>query len=153
MKKSLLPALPALALCLACGAGEPAIPEPALDRENSEVTQLVSEDPRDRFEAHVFKQGSGVLPYRLLKPRAYDRNERYPLVLFLHGAGQRGDDNIQQIAQGIWGFSSDDVREQDPCFVVAPQCPSDAQWVDTPWSADSHTMPEDPAQPLRLAME
>ena len=107
----------------------------------------------EQFEARIFRPDSGALPYRLLKPKAYDPNKRYPLVLFLHGAGERGDDNRKQLVNGTAGFSSDDVMDRHPCFVVAPQCPEDVQWVDTDWSADSHAMPELPTQSLRLALE
>lgn len=107
----------------------------------------------DRFEARIFKPGSDALPYRLLKPKAYDRNKQYPLVLFLHGAGQRGDDNRKQLSHPMVDFARDDMRDEYPVFVVAPQCPEGVQWVDTPWSADSHSMPEHPTQPLRLSLE
>ena len=111
-------------------------------------------DPRDRFEARVYRDSSGgSLPYRLLKPKDYDAGKRYPLVLFLHGAGERGDDNRAQLVQGAKDFASDEIMGKYPCFVVAPQCPGDAQWVDTPWSADSHTMPAAPTAPLRMSLE
>ena len=95
----------------------------------------------ERFEARIFESSPGVLPYRLLKPDSYDRAKRYPLVLFLHGAGERGDDNRKQLAHGLEGFAGDDVMGRYPSFVVAPQCPDGVQWVDIDWSADSHTMP------------
>jgi len=110
-------------------------------------------DPRDRFEARLFEDGTNVLPYRLRIPDGYDPNERYPLVLFFHGAGQRGDENIRQVAYGVWGFSGSEILKRHPSFLVAPQCPEDDQWVDTPWVADSHSMPEHPTTPLRLSLE
>mgnify|MGYP001793325875 CR=1 FL=1 len=47
-----------------------------------------------RFEkkTHTGKDGA-VLPYRILFPDNYDQRKKYPLVLFLHGAGERGSDN------------------------------------------------------------
>jgi predicted peptidase len=111
-------------------------------------------DHRDRFEARVYKSpDGGELPYRLLKPKNYDPATKVPLVLFLHGAGERGRDNRAQLVHGMNDFASDEIMEKYPSFVVAPQCPSDGQWVDVPWSADSHTMPAEPAAPLRRAME
>lgn len=76
----------------------------------------------------------------------------YPLILFLHGAGERGDDNQLQLLHGVKQFALDQIRAQYPCFVVAPQCPLEQQWVDTAWSAAAHTMPSEPAPPLRLAL-
>lgn len=107
----------------------------------------------ERFEVRVFKTDHGSLPYRLLRPKDYDASRRYPLVIFYHGAGERGDDNVKQLVHGMNDFASDDVMAKYPCFVIAPQCPNGVQWVDTPWSADAHTMPEKPTEPMRLSLE
>lgn len=116
--------------------------------------QKVAADERDRFEFHQFEDASGAkLLYRLLKPKDYDASKKYPLVLFFHGAGERGDDNKRQLVHGMRDFASDRIRQQYPCFVVAPQCPGGVQWVKTPWSALSHEMPERPTQPMRLAID
>ena len=110
-------------------------------------------DHRDRFVARVYEDGQGrKLLYRLLRPRNYDQARAYPLVLFHHGAGERGDDNVKQLVHGMNDFASDEIMEKYPCFVVAPQCPEELQWVDTPWVADAHTMPEEPTEPLRLSL-
>lgn len=108
---------------------------------------------RERFEARIFTNGGASLPYRLLRPKDYDANQRYPLVMFFHGAGERGNDNVKQLVHGMNDFASDDVMAKYPCFVVAPQCPNGVQWVDTPWTADAHTMPDTPTEPLRLSLE
>lgn len=111
-------------------------------------------DELDRFEQRCFKDASdNELLYCLLKPKSYDANKSYPLVLFFHGAGERGDDNQKQLVHGMRDMASDDVMEKYPCFVIAPQCPSGVQWVDTPWTADAHEMPEKPTEPMRLAIE
>ena len=115
---------------------------------------LSAQDHRDRFEPRVFQSGDARLLYRLLLPKHVDPSKtKYPLVLFLHGAGERGDDNRKQLVHGAAEFASDEVMAQYPCFVVAPQCPSGQQWVDTPWSADRHTMPAKPSEPMRLTLE
>jgi predicted peptidase len=112
-------------------------------------------DPRDRFEAREFESGGAKLKYRLLTPKGFKAGEeqKYPLVLFLHGAGERGDDNRVQLIHGMGDFASDEVMEKHPAFVVAPQCPKDQRWVDVDWGAESHTMPEQPSQPMRLTLE
>lgn len=107
----------------------------------------------ERFEIRVFESEQGSLPYRLLRPKNYDTSRRYPLVIFYHGAGERGDDNVKQLVHGMNDFASDDVMDKYPCFVIAPQCPDEDQWVDTPWTADAHQMPEKPTEPLRLSLE
>lgn len=107
----------------------------------------------ERFETRIFKSEQGSLPYRLLRPKNYDAGRSYPLVIFYHGAGERGDDNVEQLVHGMNDFASDDIMAKYPCFVVAPQCPNGDQWVDVPWSADSHKMPEKPTEPMRLSLE
>ncbi len=112
------------------------------------------DDPRERFEARTYRSPQGgELPYRLLRPRSDVRQEAYPLVLFLHGAGERGSDNKKQLVHGMADFASDEIMQKYPCYVVAPQCPAGQQWVDTPWTADAHTMPENPTAAMRLALE
>lgn len=117
-------------------------------------TSAAAADVRERFEARTFKSSSGgELPYRLLKPKDYDASKSYPLALFLHGAGERGDDNKKQLVHGMADFASDEIMEKYPCFVIAPQCPQKTQWVAAPWAADSHEMPDEPTAPLRMAIE
>jgi predicted peptidase len=108
------------------------------------------------YEVFVPEGAEGKqLPCRLLKPAGYeiDGKERYPLVLFLHGAGERGDDNEAQLLHCTSRFLEDDLRQGHPCFVLAPQCPEGQKWVDVRWSASSHRMPAMPSLPLQLALE
>jgi len=117
-------------------------------------TSLNAADKLDRFEGRAYQDADrNKLQYRLLYPKKLDAKKAYPLVLFFHGAGERGDDNRKQLVHGMADFSSDKTMEKYPCFVVAPQCPSGVQWVDTPWTADSHEMPERPTEPMRLSLE
>src|SRR3954470_20099277 len=78
------------------------------------------------FEAKEFKDDKGSLPYRLLTPKGYDAraDKKYPVILFLHGAGERGNDNIAQLRNGGAELAGK-LQEQEPTFVVAPQCPKD----------------------------
>lgn len=69
---------------------------------------------------------SGVTyPYQLIEPRDVDEDEAYPLVVFLHGRGERGRDNEAQLAHFPERMLEDDYRAAFPCFVLAPQCPLD----------------------------
>ncbi len=96
----------------------------------------------DEYEARTFAGPEGQsLNYRLLKPKNYDAAKKYPLVLFLHGAGERGADNVAQLKHGAPLFAKPDVREKFPCFVVAPQCPPEQKWADIDWSSDTPTQP------------
>lgn len=64
-----------------------------------------------------------------------------PLVLFLHGAGERGNDNSTQLRSAIQFVINE---TSDSLFmdavVIAPQCPVDTQWVNTPWAEGNYTL-------------
>jgi predicted peptidase len=74
--------------------------------------------------------------YRLLFPAGYDKagGKKYPLVLFLHGAGERGEDNAAQLKHGAAEFARADRQAEYPCFVLFPQVPKEQKWVDADWS-------------------
>lgn len=77
---------------------------------------------QDAYERKVFVSSSGdSLNYRLLEPETMQTGEKYPLVLFLHGAGERGNDNEKQLTHGAQMFLNPVNREKYPviCFVPA----------------------------------
>ena len=45
------------------------------------------------YQKVLFKKNTDSLPYRILLPKNFDSTKEYPLLLFLHGAGERGNDN------------------------------------------------------------
>ncbi len=68
------------------------------------------------------------MPYRILFPQNYNAKKSYPLLLFLHGAGERGDDNELQLVHGSKMFLEKEVQEKYPAIVVFPQCASESYW-------------------------
>ncbi len=80
------------------------------------------------FEKKWMVQGGDTMPYRVLLPVAYDGLQKYPVVFFLHGAGERGRDNEKQLVHGAKLFLQDDVRENYKAIVVFPQCPVNDYW-------------------------
>jgi predicted peptidase len=109
---------------------------------------------KDKFESQAFTcSNTAILNYRFLKPLAVDPNRKYPLVIFLHGAGERGSDNEKQLFWGAWKFACEDMQNKYPCYVIAPQCPQDYKWVDTDWTADSHIMPKNPSKYMQAVLE
>jgi predicted peptidase len=107
----------------------------------------------DDYEALVYKGDGGELLYRLLKPKDYDPQQKYPLVLFLHGAGERGSDNSAQLRHVTAIFTAKENREKFPCFVLAPQCPDGQKWSDVDWGASRASQPEKAAKPMALAVK
>lgn len=80
-----------------------------------------------------------TLPYRFLFPDA-DTFRRYPLIIFLHGSGERGNDNEAQLKWGAQNFATDENMFRFPAFVVAPQCPSGQSWANMDWDRKTNQM-------------
>jgi predicted peptidase len=93
---------------------------------------LVPQKPVDGFQARTFE----TMPYRLFVPPAYDQSKKYPLVLWLHGAGSIGRDNLKQISQaslrGTHTWTAPQVQAKHPAFVLAPQSHSGSWITDMP---------------------
>lgn len=110
------------------------------------------------FKAETYADSAGnELNYRILKPADYDSTKSYPLVLFLHGAGERGDDNYSQLKWGVSHFAEPKMRKKYPAFVVAPQVPKGEFWstLESVQDTSSFSVPmlEEPAEPMRLTLE
>lgn len=74
--------------------------------------------------------GSGM-PYRVFIPPGYSTSQVYPLILFLHGAGERGNNNTSQLnnnANGAMQLVSDANLAIQKVIMVAPQCPTADFW-------------------------
>ncbi len=102
------------------------------------------------FEKAVFYYNSDTLPYRLMRPK--DTIRRLPLVLCLHGAGERGRDNELNLKHVTALFTDSANRADFPCYVVVPQCWPGARWVDVDWRAERHTFPSQPSRPMAAVM-
>lgn len=110
---------------------------------------MSAQDSGQAFAAKTFQDGDFVLNYRIHVPDNIPPGERVPLVLLLHGAGERGDDNASQLRHGVQALLAYAGENHIPAIILVPQCPLDAQWVDVPWGEDSHTMPATPSRPMR----
>jgi predicted peptidase len=105
--------------------------------------------PEHDFLVREFRNANGTLAYRFL-PNPTDQPQ--PLVLFLHGAGERGTDNAAQLKHVVGMFADPEVRRRFPCQVVAPQCPPNRRWVECDWNRLQHDMPESPSEPMSLLL-
>lgn len=80
-----------------------------------------------RFSYNTFANKGDTLRYRQLYPDA-DPLRKYPLVIFLHGSGERGNDNDAQLKWGVSNFATDENMKMHPALVIAPQCPANMNW-------------------------
>ncbi len=81
------------------------------------------------FKEELLVHQNDTLPYRILIPENYNSQKSYPLLIFLHGAGERGSDNKSQLVHGSFLFKSEDFRNNYPAIVVFPQCPEKSSWA------------------------
>jgi predicted peptidase len=85
------------------------------------------------LEARTLRSSPGgdeSLSYLLYRPDRTgdpDDTRRWPLVLFLHGAGERGDDPAMLVAQGLPKLAAQGTAL--PFYLVAPQCPLHSSWT------------------------
>src|SRR5215510_975090 len=92
------------------------------------TVQPVFSQSSSKFASQKFGNDRGdTLKYRLLTPDA-DRLRKYPLIIFLHGSGERGSDNEAQLKWGVNNFATDENMIKHPAIVIAPQCPANMGW-------------------------
>jgi predicted peptidase len=86
----------------------------------------------DGFVPRLYRNGREVMPFRLFMPAGYDPQKKYPLIVWLHGAGGAGQDNLRQISgdqiPGTRTWTKPDSQTKYPAFVLAPQSPG--RWAD-----------------------
>ena len=89
-----------------------------------------AEDKVERgFINKVFKSKDGESKYVVFVPHDYTGDKEYPVILFLHGAGERGEDGEVPVKQGIGSaIRFKDTEKKFPCIVVFPQCKTKGNW-------------------------
>ena len=103
------------------------------------------------FQKFEYVQGTDTLPYRLLLPATYshfDTSTKYPLIIFLHGSGERGNNNNSQLNHGGRLFTTDSIMLNYPAIVLFPQCAAKSRWSNFRMRKDTVTkIPEITFQP------
>ena len=111
-------------------------------------------DTDSMFESHQYAAENGdVLNYRVLKPETIVPNQKYPLVIFLHGAGERGNDNRVQLKHGVFELCCPQRRLKFPCYMIAPQCPKDQVWAVFNWKNSQDPSSEAMSRSLELTLK
>jgi len=83
----------------------------------------------NEYKKELFTNDGQSLPYRILYPLAFDTNKKSPLLIFLHGAYEKGNDNEVQLDVGGRYFLADSNRRNFPAVIIFPQCPSNDVWA------------------------
>ena len=115
------------------------------DRARQTSTPSPQEKQTSAFTERMLTNARGEkMRYLLHVPASYDRREKYPLILWLHGGGSRGDDLKLLLTygdqHGIGYLARRDVQSSFPSFIVAPQCPRNKLWADPDADQPSHEM-------------
>lgn len=92
---------------------------------------------QEHYSQEQFISGNDSLNYRALLPKNFEATKKYPVVLFLHGAGERGSDNTKQLTHGSELFY--EMRASFPAIVIFPQCPPTDYWANA--TVDRSTQP------------
>ena len=101
-------------------------------------------------EAKAYTNAAGAsLNYRFRAPAKVEPGKRYPLVLFLHGAGSRGSDNTRQLCNGVWPILSYMKAKGMEGYLIAPQCPKGQKW----WGFVDGKLTAEPSAPMALVLE
>jgi predicted peptidase len=88
------------------------------------------------FLNRVLKLGSNTYRYQVYLPQDWTKNKKWPIILFLHGAGERGEDGLIQTEVGI-GTAIRRFKDRFPCVVVFPQCRNNIWWLDAEMQAQA----------------
>jgi predicted peptidase len=88
-----------------------------------------ADDKTTGFLQKVFKGDKGESKYGLFVPYSYQGDKEVPLILFLHGAGERGDDGETPVKQGIGNDIKKKGRDKDfPAIIIFPQAATKGTW-------------------------
>lgn len=110
--------------------------------------------PLDAYQALTFTaphQTNALLRYRFSAPPKVEPGQRYPLLVCLHGAGERGTNNTSQVGHFLPLLKA--VQAATPCFVVIPQVPPSQLWATYGWSTKTETMNGSPTPMLQLTKQ
>ena len=110
------------------GGGETVKPDPIL-------TPVAEAYDVNEF---AYCESENGMPYRLYYPEDYSEEYAYPVVLFLHGAGERGTDNEAPLIHVLQDWFNDLESPIYQSIIIVPQCPEEEQWVNTPWENGSY---------------
>jgi predicted peptidase len=120
----------------------------------------VNAQGRALYEKKPLIRGNDTLLYRILYPVNYKKGKKYPLVLFMHGSGERGKDNEAQLNWGADLFLDSANRHNFPAIIIFPQCPLSSSWAkverkNTKDSLGGFSFPAspDPTPPMALVID
>ena len=90
---------------------------------------LLSPDmTRAQMSPNLYVDKDDTLPYLLKSPKTTSEKKKFPLIIWLHGSGERGTDNKKQYCNGLETLDTSLNSEEFQAFLCAPQCPDKEGW-------------------------
>lgn len=83
--------------------------------------QQIESLPNSMFKKHSFIQANKELPYRLLLPKNFNKQKKYPLIITLHNSSRIGNDNERQLEHLTKIWIRPEIYDKYSAIVVAPQ--------------------------------
>jgi predicted peptidase len=116
-------------------------------------TSIYGQPSRFNIKQYTNDRGD-TLKYRMLGPD-YNISRKYPLLIFLHGSGERGNDNEAQLLWSVTNFASDQEMAKHPAYIIAPQCPPDLEWENVTENEKTREiwLKPEPSKPMELVIE
>lgn len=94
-----------------------------------------------------------TLSYRLGVPQFPETGRRYPMLLFLHGSGECGTDNLKQIKVGLPALLNQLLKSAEQMVIVAPQCQAGNWWVAQLARSADYAAPTEPTDSMAMSLE
>lgn len=106
------------------------------------------------MEQKTFQSPDGAkLNYCIRKTGDWFAMDPAAVLLFLHGAGERGSDNQQQLIHGATDLVNFCETEKIKAVLLFPQCPENVMWIEQEWTLPKHEMTPQPTPQLKHALE
>jgi len=90
-----------------------------------------------RFDRGSYINKGDTIPYRFIFPQNFNPSKKYAMIIVLHGAGERGNNNEAQLKYGTQLFLNDTIRAKYPAIVIFPQCPANSYWSNVDKQTDA----------------
>ena len=123
------------------------------------ISNNLNAQHQELYSYEFFVNNSDTLQYRMLLPKNFSSDKQYPVVLFLHGAGERGNDNESQLVHGSKLFTNEINRDSFPTIVIFPQCPKNDYWSSVEVDRSNYPIKlkfkydDGPTKPMHLVMD
>ena len=107
----------------------------------------------EMLKPYVYTNKTGeTFVYRMSAPQFPEAGKKYPLILFLHGSGECGTDNLRQIKVGLPNLMAVLLKQPEQVIVIAPQCRGDNWWVRELSLGSNYAADKKPASSLEAAL-